>query len=306
MEQWSNITLFPLKTCRDCINSVQKSCQVFSLDMHLTRKESGKETCWSQTLRNWNRWTHLKSTQKASMQKEVLTPTSGEKFIFPIPDGTVRLSGADQVLRISTLIRDRPDRGKEQGNLRGESDGSSSTPLRDSSWFDGEARNDFWSISGNLIYRHHVEPRVELYVPREESFPIPLNDVTRTTDACLDMLLEKNVKDHWNVDGDRELSDTWSGERLTRRRPTSRPDTLWPEISFIVIALYSESNCTCRKKNHFPIPSKYIDVTRTTCTSLDVLLEKDIEDYWNVDGEKELSHAWTGFTNIHFPERKAT
>ena len=43
---------------------------------------------------------------------------------------------------------------------------------------------------------------------------------------------------------------------------------------------------------------KYIDVIRTTYTSLDVLLEKQIEDYWNVDGEKELSDAWTGFTRL--------
>ena len=27
LEQWSNITPFSLKTCRDCINSVLKSCQ---------------------------------------------------------------------------------------------------------------------------------------------------------------------------------------------------------------------------------------------------------------------------------------
>ena len=33
----------------------------------------------------------------------------------------------------------------------------------------------------NFIYRHHVEPRVKLYSPREESFPIPLKyiDVSR-------------------------------------------------------------------------------------------------------------------------------
>ena len=74
--------------------------------------------------------------------KEVLTSTSGEKFTFPIADGTVKLSGGDRVLRTCTLIRDRPDRGEEQGNLRGESDGSSSTPFRDSSWYDGEAWND--------------------------------------------------------------------------------------------------------------------------------------------------------------------
>ena len=37
----------------------------------------------------------------------------------------------------------------------------------------GEATNDFWSMSGSFIYRRHVhvEPRVTLYSPREESFP---------------------------------------------------------------------------------------------------------------------------------------
>ena len=83
--------------------------------------------------------------------KEVLTTLSGEKLIIPIADGTVKLSGGDQVLRTSTLIRDRPDRGEEQYNLQGESDGFSSTPFRDSSWSDGDARNDFWSISGNFL-----------------------------------------------------------------------------------------------------------------------------------------------------------
>ena len=64
--------------------------------------------------------------------KEVSTPMKGENFIFPTADGTVELSGGDQDLRTSTLIRDRPDREEEQGNLQGESDGSLSNPLRDS------------------------------------------------------------------------------------------------------------------------------------------------------------------------------
>ena len=73
-------------------------------------------------------------------------------------------------------------RGEEQGNLQGESEGSSSTPRQDSPWYAGEAKSDFWSTSGEFIYRHHVEPRVKLYVPTEESFPVPLKyiDVTRT------------------------------------------------------------------------------------------------------------------------------
>ena len=61
------------------------------------------------------------------------------------------------------------------------------------------------------------------------------------------------------------------------------------------------------KEESFPTPLKYIDVTRTTETSLDVLLETHIEDYWNVDEDRELSDAWTSFTRcISLNERKAT
>ena len=101
-------------------------------------------------------------------------------------------------LRTSTLIRDCPDRGEEQDNLRGESEGSSSTSRQDSSSYDGETKSDFWSISGAYIYRHHVEPRVQLYVPTEESFLVPLKyiDVTRTTDTTLDVMSEKRIEDY--------------------------------------------------------------------------------------------------------------
>ena len=58
--------------------------------------------------------------------KEVLTPMKGDNFIFQVADGTVKLSGGDQVLRTSTLIRDRPERGEQPEVLRGESDGLSS------------------------------------------------------------------------------------------------------------------------------------------------------------------------------------
>ena len=66
---------------------------------------------------------------------------------------------------------------------------------------DEEAKSDFWTITGEFIYRHHVEPRVKLYVPREESFPVPLKyiDVTRTTFSSLDVLLERNFEDFWKT-----------------------------------------------------------------------------------------------------------
>ena len=55
----------------------------------------------------------------------------------------------------------------------------------DSTSDDAEAKNDFWTIRGEFIYRPHVVPRVKLYMPKEETFPIPTKyiDVTRTTDT---------------------------------------------------------------------------------------------------------------------------
>ena len=112
--------------------------------------------------------------------KEVISTKSGEHFIFPIADGKVKLPGGDQALRTSTLIRDNLERREEREDLRGKSDGSH--PL-DSLPDDSEARNNSWSISGNYIYRHHVEPRGKLNVPRGESFPNPRRyiDVSKAT-----------------------------------------------------------------------------------------------------------------------------
>ena len=75
--------------------------------------------------------------------KEVLTPLKGDKFISPIADGTGR----------NPLIRDRPERGEEQGKIPGKSDGLYSPTLHqeDSRRDDAEAKNDFWSITGDFL-----------------------------------------------------------------------------------------------------------------------------------------------------------
>ena len=148
------------------------------------------------------------------------------------------------------MVRHRPIQGEGHVDFLGESEGSLPQP-HDSLPDAGEAINDFWSMSGNFIYRHRVEPRVKLYSWREESFPIPLKyiDVSRTTRTNVDVKLEKRIDDYWNIDGSRDLSDPWSGftqfilpdekapdgymwseGRLTRKQLTSRPDHLWPEL----------------------------------------------------------------------------
>ena len=170
-------------------------------------------------------------------------------FFQPQMDESTPLGG-DQDLRTSTLIHKRPNQGDSHVDFLGESE--ESLPQSQDSFLDaGEAINDFWSMSGNFKNRHHVEPRVKLHSPREESFHIPLKyiDVSRTTQTNLDVKQEKRIDDYWNIDGSRDLSDPWtgftqftlleekppdgylwSGERLTRKQLTSRPDHLWPEL----------------------------------------------------------------------------
>ena len=181
--------------------------------------------------------------------KEVIFPKENRNFIFPVADGRIKLPGGDQDLRTSTLIRHRPFRGGSHVDFLGESEGSFPPP-HDSFPDAGEAINDFWSMSGNFIYRHHVEPRVKLCSPREESFSIPMKyiDVSRTTHTNLDVKQERRIDDCWNLDGSRDLSDywtgftqftlleekppdgyMWSGWRMTRKQLTYRPE-LWTKL----------------------------------------------------------------------------
>ena len=141
-----------------------------------------------------------------------ISPKNG-KFICSSRRWTNNFIGGDQELRTSTLIRDHPIRGGGHLDFLGESEESPLSPPQDSYPDAGEARNDFWSTSRNFIFRHHVEPRVKLFSPREESFPIPLKyfDVSRTTHTNLDVKQEKRIDDYWNIDGSEDLSDPWTG-----------------------------------------------------------------------------------------------
>ena len=240
MVPWSNISLFLPKTCIDCISSARKSYQEYSSDMFYTRGKFGKKTLWSQTMRNSE---ILAGRLNA---KEVLTSKMMKTLHFRSQMEQSNYLKETRFLRTSTLIWDHPDRGEEQENLLGESDGCS-PPFQNSSRDDGEARNDFSSISGNYIYRHHVEPLAKLYVPREESFQIPLRyiEVTRATSTTLDVMLERRQtiieistepETFQNRVQDSNDSPSWKknlhmgthgpGERLIKKQTTSRSDYL--------------------------------------------------------------------------------
>ena len=207
-------------------------------------------TYWLQTSRSWKRWTHQKSTQKKTQCERGDISQRKRIIYFPIGDGRIKPLGGDQDLRTSTSIRQRPIPGESDLDFLRESEGSLPPP-HDSFLDADKSINDFWPMSGNFIHRHHVEPRVKLYSPTEELFPIPLKyiDVSRPTHTNLDVKKEKCIDDYWNIDGSRDVSDywtgftqfflleekppdgyMWSGWRLTRKQLTSRPDHLWPEL----------------------------------------------------------------------------
>ena len=109
-------------------------------------------TYWLQTLRSWRRWTHRKSARKRLNAKEVILPKEKGEFIFSIADERIKPLGGGQDLRSSTLILQRPFQGESHTDFLGESEGSL-PPSHDSFPDAGEAINEFWSMSGNFIYR---------------------------------------------------------------------------------------------------------------------------------------------------------
>ena len=159
-----------------------------------------------------------------------------------------KFPGRDYKFREPTLGWEQTVRSEESNReIQGESEEPQPTELID----DAVARKDCWSIQGDFIYRHQTEPRVQLYVPKEETFPIPLKyiDVTRSTHTQLDVMQEKRIDDFWNVDDNKSLSDFWTGftkltllkeelpqgymwsaGRLTKVQTTTRPDHMWREV----------------------------------------------------------------------------
>ena len=197
--------------------------------------------------RSWKRWTHRKSTRKDSMQGRWHFPKKMEN-LFSSRRWTNQTSWRRSRLENVHLDTVASNSRRRELETMDASESTRKDSMQERSYFPlpdaGEAINDFWSMSGNFIYRHHVEPRVKLYSPREESFPIPLKyiDVSRTTHTNLDVMQESRIDDHWNIDGSRDLSGSWTGftqitvlsEKplggYTKRQATSRPDHLWPQL----------------------------------------------------------------------------
>ena len=194
---WLSGTLFLRKTSQESINLERKSCLDCFSDTLCTRRGGiWKGDVLVAEIEELETMDASEIYSKRLTAKEVICPKENGKN--PAADGRIKLSGEDHDLRTFTLIREHPIRGEGHVDFLGESEGSV-PPLQDSLPDAREATNDFWSMSGNFIFRHHVEPRVKLYSPREASFPIPLKykKVSRTTHANLDVKQEKRIDDYW-------------------------------------------------------------------------------------------------------------
>ena len=115
---------------------------------------------------------------------------------------------------------------------------------------------DYWTVTSELIIRHHLRPRTDLFVPSDSDSPIPIKyiDVLRSTSTDLDDYKEKSIQDIWSIDKDKKLSGQWTGRttftllkskpppgfkwvegRLTKIQKSKRPDSIrpeeWPHLS---------------------------------------------------------------------------
>ena len=197
---WLSITQKLRRTSQESINLERKSYLDCSSDTHCTREKFRKGDFLVADIEELETMDASEIYSERLNAKEVIFPKEKREFIFPIADRRIKQLGGDQDLKTSTLIRQRPIQGESHVDFLGESEGSL-PPLHDSFPDAGEAINDLWSMSGNFIYRHHVEPRVKLYSSREESFPIPLKyiDVCRTTHTNLDVMQESRIDDYGQV-----------------------------------------------------------------------------------------------------------
>ena len=159
----------------------------------------------------------------------------------------ITLSGRDRELTTSTLMRERPIRGESHVDFIGESEGSLPPP-HDSFPDAGEAMDDFWSMSGNFMYRHHVEPRVK---QDSRNWNRRLDRLCRTFHHHnLDVMQElphRRLLEHRWVKRYVWISDRFHsvyfigreasrpdicgpGRDWPRKQLTSRPDHSWPEL----------------------------------------------------------------------------
>ena len=181
LEHWLSISQLPRKTSQEYISLETKRWKESSWAVFHVREEVGQETWWRQTMQ-------ICMNQKPQE--------------FTCWNGT-----------LSFPNRPRPSLPAE-GNLEPEDDAEIEEGDNK-----GSTTEDSWSMSGELIYRHHEERRLKFYDPDNETSPIPLIyfNVMRQTQTkkkpCLwtyyqwFMFRSEGCHSCWGVDCDYKIPD---------------------------------------------------------------------------------------------------
>ena len=138
-------------------------------------------------------------------------------------------------------------------------------------------KSDFWTFKVHFIHSHHVEPRVNLYMPRkEESVPIPLRyiGVTYKYDLGCDALAphrpsweyRKGPRFIRRVDTIHILEKspdwcTWSAQRLTKKQITPGPITCGQRYGKLFIFVVN-GYLSCQE---FGVGTKTSEIQRSSC-----------------------------------------
>ena len=175
---------------------------------------------------------------------EVRAVKKSDKFVFPIADGNVKLGYTEgesrkynihQIRRevleeqvaedLDGILPDQPANGDWTDFLdqaggdpeRSVEDQTASGDAEQISSFDPASNIDFWSITEDVLIRHHRIPRLSQFTLNEEGLevPIPIRyvDVTRSIETSIDNPLESRMHDVWTKN-QKVLSEHWTGRTL--------------------------------------------------------------------------------------------
>ena len=155
------------------------------------------------------------------------------------------------------------------------------------------------TMDASEIYSKRLNAKEVIFPEDNGKFIFPVADGRINRPGGDQDLRTSTLIRHRPIQGERNIDFLGLFHNLTTRfrMPVKQSMIFGPcqENSKTAITLNPESNFTRREKNH---SLKYIDVSRTVHTNLDVKQEKRIDDYWNIDGSRDLSDPWTGFTQF--------
>ena len=186
-------------------------------------------------------------SQKTECKRSPDNPKKDWEFIFPVADGSAKLSGREYEFQEPALRREPTVRRE---NLSGESEGDREEFQPEETKDDLEIHKDFWSIQGDFIYRHHIFREFNYTCREKNHFQFHWSSLMSSGQFILIWTLhKKNELMPIGMSTETEICQIrgrvsqdihyWTkllreyicgpGRRLTKIQTTSSPDHMWPD-----------------------------------------------------------------------------